>query len=162
MDACFLNMLHDPGDDHVSAVAQRVHVDFDCILEKVVDQDRALLGVLHRFSHIAAHRVGIIGNHHRPAAQHIGGPHQHRVADALRAFQRFLDGGHHGARRLGNIQVLEQLAKALAVFGQIDGFRRSAQDFMPAAFSGRARFNGVCPPNCTIIPISAPEEASCS
>ena len=129
MDTCFFNMLHDAGDDDISSVAQRVHIDFDCILEEVIDQHRALLRILHCFAHIAAHRIGVVRDDHGPAAQHIGRPHQHRVADAFCACQGLLDAGDHRARRLGNFQLLQQLAEALAIFGQIDGFRRGAEDF---------------------------------
>ena len=94
-----------------SAVAQRIHVHFHRILKKVVDQHGALLGVFDRFLHVPAHGIGIIGNHHGPAAKHVGGPYQHRVADAFRAVKRFFDAGYHGARRLGNLQVLQQLAE---------------------------------------------------
>ena len=42
MDAGFLNVLHDAGDDDVFSIAEGVDVDFNCVLEKVIDQDRAL------------------------------------------------------------------------------------------------------------------------
>ena len=122
-------MLHDAGDDDISSVAQGVHVDFNCILQEVIHQHRALLRVLHGFSHIPAYCIRVVGDDHRTAAQHVRRPYQHRVADAFCAFQGLLDGGHHGARRLGNFQVLQQLAEALAILRQIDAFRRRAQDF---------------------------------
>ena len=113
----------------VSAIRQRVHIDFDRIFEEVVDQHGPLLRVLHGFFHVVAHGLGIVGDDHRPAAQHVGGAHQHRVADALRPFERSFDGGDHRARGLRDLQVFEQLAKPLTVFRQVDRFRRGADDF---------------------------------
>ena len=43
MDAGFLNVLHDAGDDGVLAVGETVDVDLDGIGEIAVDQERALL-----------------------------------------------------------------------------------------------------------------------
>ena len=43
--ACFLDVLHDPADEHVTgAVAQRVDVDLDRVLEEAVDERRPFRG----------------------------------------------------------------------------------------------------------------------
>ena len=41
---------------------------------------------------------------------------------------RFFDAGGRGAGRLRNVKLLQQLAEALAVFGQVDALGRSADD----------------------------------
>ena len=51
MDAGFLDMLHDAGDDDVLAVAQRIDVDLDRVGEIAVEQQRVL----------AEHRVDLAG-----------------------------------------------------------------------------------------------------
>ena len=38
MDARLLDVLHDPGDGHLGAVAERVHVHLDGVLEEAVEQ----------------------------------------------------------------------------------------------------------------------------
>jgi len=39
VDAGLLDVLHDPADVHLGAVAQRIGVDLDGVLEEPVDQD---------------------------------------------------------------------------------------------------------------------------
>ena len=42
VDAGLLDVLHDPADPDVLAVAQRVDVDLDRVLHEAVEEDRAL------------------------------------------------------------------------------------------------------------------------
>jgi len=75
MDTRLLDMLHDAADVDVLAVADRVDVDLDRVLDEAVDQrgrrDRPVP------------QVGlVVADAHRPAAEHVGRAHQHRVADA--------------------------------------------------------------------------------
>jgi hypothetical protein len=42
MDASFLDVLHDPGDEHVFAVTQRIDIDFDGVSQEAVNQQRTL------------------------------------------------------------------------------------------------------------------------
>ena len=74
MHACFFNMLHDPSNEHVAGiVAHRIHIDFDCVVEETVDQDRAVAG---NFEHVARlhgdfERSFVRHDDHAAAAQHI-------------------------------------------------------------------------------------------
>ncbi len=43
VDAGLLDVLHDPGDVDLLAVAERVDVDLDRVLEEAVEQQRVLL-----------------------------------------------------------------------------------------------------------------------
>ena len=71
---------------------------------------------------------------HAPAAQHIAGAHQQREAqlpsDAESLVQR------QGGAGLGVVdaQAVQQLRKALAVLGQVDGLGLSAHDVHAAGF----------------------------
>ena len=42
MDAGLLDVLHDAGDEHVLAVAERVDVDLDRVRQVAVEQERVL------------------------------------------------------------------------------------------------------------------------
>ena len=57
VDAGLFNVLHDAGDDHVFRVAERVDVDFDGVLEEVIDEHGALLRVLDRLRACSARRL---------------------------------------------------------------------------------------------------------
>ena len=48
MDARLLDMLHHAGDDHVVAVAQRIHVHLDRVAQIAIDQHRRVARYLHR------------------------------------------------------------------------------------------------------------------
>ncbi len=50
------------------------------------------------------------------------------ISDPLGALDRFFHRSRHRARSLRDFKFVEQLAKALAVFRQIDRFRRGADD----------------------------------
>ena len=80
--AGLLDVLHDAGDQHVVAVGQRVHVHFGGVFQEAVDQHRALLREGDGLAHVLADRLLVVGDHHGAPAQHVAGPHQHRVADA--------------------------------------------------------------------------------
>ena len=84
---------------------------------------------LDRLLHVAAHRVFVVGDHHRAPAQHIARPHQHRIADPLRALRHASSTLVAVAvRRRRNLQFVEQLAEQLAIFRQIDDSGIGADD----------------------------------
>src|SRR5450759_4128893 len=53
MNAGFLDVLHDAGDERVLAVAQAIDVHFRCVRQIAVDQQRALFGD-HQFRRAVA------------------------------------------------------------------------------------------------------------
>ena len=102
MDARLLDMLHDAGDEHVLAVAQRVDVDLDRVGEIAVEQQRVLaehrvdlaglvVGIARldvgghqarqHAEEVIVERGLIVDDRHRPPAEHIGGPHHQRQAE---------------------------------------------------------------------------------
>ena len=92
MDPGLFDVLHHTGDQDVALrVGERVDVDFGGVFEEAVDQHGALLGEVDRLLHVAAYRVLVVGDYHRPAAEHVAGAHQHRVADAARDGAGLLD-----------------------------------------------------------------------
>ena len=59
VDAGLLDVLHDPADPDVLAVAQRVDVDLDRVLEEAVEEDRAG----------PSRRVAAAGSRRRPSRE---------------------------------------------------------------------------------------------
>ena len=84
--------------------------------------------VLDRLFHIPHHGFFVVGDHHGAPAQHIGRPHHHRISNALCALDGLFERGRHHSRGLRNLQFFEQLVEMLAIFGQINGLRRGADD----------------------------------
>ena len=69
MNAGLLNMLHDPADINILAVAECVDVELDGVIQKFVDEDR-MLGRNARCSGDVVGQHGLVINHfHRAAAQ---------------------------------------------------------------------------------------------
>ena len=128
MHAGALDMLHDPADDVILAVAQRIHVDFDGVVEKFVDQHRMLGRSGHGVGHVVLQRVAVVNDLHRPPAKNIGRTDQNGIAQTFGNLESFIVGPRDAVIRLLDSELVDQLGEALAVFGQIDTVGRSADD----------------------------------
>src|SRR6266576_962394 len=145
VDAGFLDVLHDAGDDNVFAVGESVDIDFNSVFEEVVDEDGTVLRVFDCFFHVAADGVFVVGDDHGASTEHIGGTDQHGISDAFGAFNGFFQGGRHGTGRLGNLKFIEQLAEALTIFRQVNRLGRGANDGYPRGFQGKGEVQGRLP-----------------
>ena len=138
MDAGLLDVLHHAADHHVRAVGDDVDVDLDRVGQELVDQDRRVLLAgarrqalaargLHRGEHELLQARRVVDDLHRAAAQHVRRAHHHRVADALGDLARLVEavGGAPGGR--AQVELLEQLAEALAILGAVDGVGAGAE-----------------------------------
>jgi hypothetical protein len=159
MNAGFLDMLHDAGDEHVGAVAQRIDVDLDGVGQVAVDEHRRAAGDDHGFVDVALRGLhGRADDLHGAAAQHVGRADDHGIADLGPRSDRFGAGLGDAVVGLGDrSSLLSSLAEPVAVFGKVDGIRRGAEnrECRPAS-SASASFSGVWPPNCTMTPSSVP------
>ena len=128
MDARFFDVLHDAGDINVLAVTQRIHVNFDGILQIAVQQHRAGARHHHGFTHVAIQRGIVVDDFHGAATQHITWADHQRIADLFRHRFGFVHRARQTVRRLQQVGFLQQNLEPLAVFRQIDGVRRGAED----------------------------------
>ena len=137
MDAGFLDVLHDAGDESVLAVGQAVDVHLGGVGQIAVDQQRTLrrhhqLGRLVERGgeprHVAVELRRIAHDLHAAPAQHIGRPDDDRIADRVGDGARRAGRGGDAALRLAQLELVEQLLEAVAVFGEIDGVGRGAED----------------------------------
>ncbi len=128
MNAGLFDVLHDAGDHNVFAIAQRVDIDLGRRFEKVIDQHRPVLRVLDRLAHVLLDRCIVVADHHGASAEHIRRPHQHGILNLLRIGHGFFNAGGGRARRLRDIEFLQQLAESFAVFRQIDVLGRGTDD----------------------------------
>ncbi len=137
MYASLFDVLHDPANHNVFTVRQRVDVDFNRVFQKVIDQHRAVVRILHRFFHVANDRFFVVGNHHGASAKHIRRPHQHGISDPTRAINRFVNGGGHHPGRLRDLQLFEQFIEMFSVFSQVNGFRRRTDNVHASGLQGQ-------------------------
>ena len=129
MDARFFNMFHHAGDMHIAIfIRDAIHIHFNGIDQILINQDRVFAGDFHRF-HAKAHELfTVIGDFHRPPAQHVRRPHHNGVADAFSGLGRFFQRAHRAIARLLKAKPLQQLLEAFTVFGDINRLRAGAQD----------------------------------
>ena len=137
MDAGFLDVLHDAGDEGVLAVGEAIDVDFGGVRQIAVDQQRALLGD-HQFArpveiageprHVTVELGAVAHDLHGASAQHVRRPDHHRIADLVGDGARRAGRGGDAVLRLAQLEFVEQLLEAVAVFGEIDHVGRGAED----------------------------------
>ena len=91
MHAGLLDVLHDPADPHVLAVAQGVDVDLGASSRKRSRKIWRSWSTPTRFVEVVAQGRVVVDDLHRPAAEHVGRPHEQREPDRGRALQRVAD-----------------------------------------------------------------------
>ena len=138
MNTGLLDMLQNTADVDLFAVAQGVDVGLDCTLQEAVQVHRVVGANARSLGHVIAQMLGIVGDHHAAAAQHVARTHQQRVADMRGHGLGLLKRGCLARRRIHNAQLVEQGGKALAVLGKVDGIGLGAHD-VHAAFLEHAR-----------------------
>ena len=134
MDASLLDVLHDGRDVRVLAVAERVDVDLDRVLEEAVDQDATRVLAWKA----ASTSCRVVAGAHRPAAEDVGRSHEHRVSDPLGATASPRCRCCHPPGPDSGCRALAERAEALPVLGRVDRLERRAEDGEPAALD-RAR-----------------------
>lgn len=127
MHAGALHVLHDAGDVDIFSVAHGVRLQL-LAGDVVVHEHRLVLADQHGGLEIVAQGLLVGHDLHGAAAQHIAGPHQHRIADALGHANAGLDIRHGLAVGLGNAQRFHHLFKGVAVFRAADGLHVGADD----------------------------------
>ena len=138
MNTGFLDMLQDAADVYLFAIAQGVDIGLDCALQEAVQIYRVVGANARGLGHVIAQMLGIVGDHHAAAAQHVARTHQQRVADVRGHGLGLLKRGCLARRRVHNAQLVEQGGKTLTVLGKVDGIGLGAHD-VDAALLEHAR-----------------------
>ncbi len=128
MHSRLLNMLHHAADEHFAAVADRVDVDLGRVVEKAVEQHRRIVGDFDRLAHVTLEFALLVHDFHRAAAEHVRRAHHQRITDLGGGKQRLLRAARSTIGRLLELEPGQQLLETLAVFGDVDGVRRGADD----------------------------------
>ena len=110
MDPRPLDMLHDPRDQDICAVADSIHLDL-LSHQVFVHQDRMILcdpvnDADELFDVMIAN-----GNLHSLASQHIGWPYQHRISQAVCHFLGFFGRIDRSPGRTRDLALLQDLVK---------------------------------------------------
>ena len=121
-------MLQNAADVDLFAIAQGVDIGLDRALQEAVQIHRVVGANARSLGHVIAQTLGIVGDHHAAAAQHVARTHQQRVANMRGHGLGLLKRGCLARRRIHNAQLVEQGGKALAVLGKVDGIGLGAHD----------------------------------
>ena len=128
VDTGLLDVLHDPAEVEVGAVVEGVDVDLDGVLQEAVDQHRVLGADVGGLGDVGLERGVVVDDLHAAAAEHVGGPDQHRVADRRGDLAGLGERRRHAVLRGEQAGVGEHAGERAAVLGVVDGLRRRAQD----------------------------------
>ena len=102
-----LDMLQDTADVDLFAIAQGVDVGLDRSLQEAVQVHRVVGADACSLGHVIAQMLGIVGDHHAAAAQHVARTHQQRVADMRGHGLGLLKRGGLACRRVHDAQLVE-------------------------------------------------------
>ena len=123
-----LDMLQNTADVDLFAVAQGVDIGLDRTLQEAIQIHRVVGANARSLGHVIAQMLGIVGDHHAAAAQHVARTHQQRVANVCGNGLGLLKRGGLTRRRVHDAQFVEQSGEALAVLGKVDGIGLGAHD----------------------------------
>ena len=138
MNTGLLNMLQDAADVDLFAVAQGIDIGLNRTLQEAIEVHRVVGANARGLGHVIAQMLGIVGDHHAAAAQHIARTHQKRIADVRGHGLGLLKRGGLARRRVHDAQLVEQSGEALAVLSKVDGVGLGTHD-VDAALLEHAR-----------------------
>src|SRR5690554_1857279 len=123
MDPGPLDMLHDPADQDISPVADRIDVDLDSVSEERVDQHRMRPAHPDSLFDVTLKFGLVMDDLHRPPAEDVRRPDQHRVADRAGLLPCLLRRVSRTVRRAWYPEPGEKPAEPVAVFSRVHGVR---------------------------------------
>ena len=134
MHARLLNVLHHATNKHALPVIQAIHIDFDGVIQKVVQKNGRVIADFDSLTHIAL-KVGLfVNDFHRPTTQHVARTHNQGVTDLLRMGQSLTFSAGCAIGGLTQTEFVQQLLKALTVFGHVNGFGACANNRYAVGF----------------------------
>ena len=126
MDAGAFDVLHDPGDQRVGAIAHRV--DLDLAAAQVLVHEHAPGAGIERVAEEPFQVVGAVRDLHPTPAEDERGSHQYRISDLACDHERLAERVGGAAGRLGDAERGREFVEAPAVLGEADGVRARADD----------------------------------
>ncbi len=140
MNACLLNVLHDAADQYTLTITDGIHIDFYSIVKEAIQQDRRIVRNRHRRLEITLQVYFVVDDFHRTSAQHVRGTDHQRITNPGSFFYRLLQGGNGGVGRLLQVQAVNGLLEAFAVFCPINRIRAGPDDRYASGFQCASQF----------------------
>ncbi len=127
VDAGALDVLHDAGDQHVRAVGDDVHLQL-LAHQVLVHQDGVLDLAGEDDLHVPADLLVVVGDDHVLAADDVGRPQQHGIAQLVGRCQGLVHAQHASSGGPLDGEPLQQRVEPLPVLRHVDGLGGGAQD----------------------------------
>ena len=134
MDAGLLDVLHDGADHGGVAVGDTVDVNFGGVLEEAVDEDGTIGSDVGGVLNVGAKFVVVVDDHHTASAEDEAGADENREANAVCDGDGFVLRNRGASFGLLEADLVEEGGEELAVFGELDGLGRGADDGDAVAF----------------------------
>ena len=107
VDARFLDMLHDCADNGRLAVGDAIDIDLHRILEKAVDEHRAIGRYFNRTCHVTSEVRLCVDELHRAPAQNEAWPNEHWITNFLRYRHGLFGACGRSVRRLAQAKFVQ-------------------------------------------------------
>ena len=107
MNTGFLDVLHNCPDHRSFAVGNAIHIHFDCVFQKTIDEDRPVRCHFNCTRHVTAKIFLIVDKLHGAASKHEGRPNEHRVPGFVCNRGRFVGSHSRAARGLTQAEFVE-------------------------------------------------------
>ena len=140
VNTCLLNVLHDRADHYISTVAHCIDIHLDGTVEEVIEQHRAVVGHFHGVTQVTLELFFFVNDFHRTTAQHVGRTNHQRVTNLAGSTNGFIFTAYGCVWRLTQVQALNHLLEALAIFSAVDSIRTGANDRDASFFKGSCQF----------------------
>ena len=141
VDTGTLYMLHDTGNQDVGAVTDGIHLYF-LAHDILVNQNRMFLGYLVDDADEFVDILIAYGNLHTLSAQHVGWPHQHRIAKLMGCFLCLLGRKYSMSCGPWDIALLQDGVKALPVLCRVHILCRRTQNGNSHLHQGFCQLDG--------------------
>ena len=125
VDTCQLNMLHNCRNKSMGTIADSIRLAFQSMVQKPVNQNRAIRCYPYCRIHIFRHAYIVIHHFHAPASQNIGRAHHNRITDSSSNGNCFFHRGCHAGFRHRNPQLIHHFTELIPVLSQIYNRRGS-------------------------------------
>ncbi len=129
MHACKLDMLKHSSDNGRLAVGNTIHVQLNGFFKKFVEQHRFARSNGEGFFNYGLKFILVVHDKHSPTPENKGWTKKDRVTNTGCSFLGVLGQKGCFVLRLLEVQFVQDLLEFLTVFGQINAFGRSADDF---------------------------------
>ena len=128
MHTGFLDMLHDTGNSYFGTIGDNIDVAFHRIAQILVHENRTVARHVDRGGDVIIQLRFAVDNFHCPAAEHVARTKQDRITDPGGSGDRFIAALGYAVQWLLQVQLVDQLCKAFAIFGKVDRVGTGAED----------------------------------